>query len=134
MARVTVEDCVTKVPNRFDLVLYAGQRSRQIASGEPLLVERDNDKNPVVSLREIAEDKILPEELMENIIQAAQKHFEVDEPEEDDIDLLRKAVGGGSEAGDEAPADLETDIQKKNLEQDSNKQAEDANIIEAEDE
>lgn len=134
MARVTVEDCVTKVPNRFDLVLYAGQRSRQIASGEPLLVERDNDKNPVVSLREIAEDKILPEELMESIIQAAQKHVEVDEPEEDDIDLLRKAVGGGSEAGDETPTGLETDIQKKNLEQDSIEQAEDANIIEAEDE
>lgn len=134
MARVTVEDCITKVPNRFDLVLYAGQRSRQIASGEPLLVERDNDKNPVVSLREIAEGKILPEELMESIIQAAQKHVEVDEPEEDDIDLLRNAVGGGSETSEEAPADLETDIQKKNLEQDSNKQAEDANIIEAEDE
>ncbi len=134
MARVTVEDCVTKVPNRFDLVLYAGQRSRQISSGEPLLVERDNDKNPVVSLREIAEDKILPEELMENIIQAAQKHVEVDEPEEDDIDLLRKAVSGGSEAGEEAPVDIETDIQKKNLEQDSITQAEDANIIEAEDE
>lgn len=134
MARVTVEDCITKVPNRFDLVLYAGQRSRQIASGEPLLVERDNDKNPVVSLREIAEGKILPEELMESIIQAAQKHVEVDEPEEDDIDLLRNAVGGGSETSEEAPADLETDIQKKNLEPDSNKQAEDANIIEAEDE
>lgn len=134
MARVTVEDCITKVPNRFDLVLYAGQRSRQIASGEPLLVERDNDKNPVVSLREIAEGKILPEELMENIIQAAQKHVEVDEPEEDDIDLLRNAVGGGSETSEEAPADLETDIQKKNLEPDSIEQAKDANIIEAEDE
>lgn len=134
MARVTVEDCITKVPNRFDLVLYAGQRSRQIASGEPLLVERDNDKNPVVSLREIAEGKILPEELMESIIQAAQKHVEVDEPEEDDIDLLRNAVGGGSETSEEAPADLETDIQKKNLEPDSIEQAKDANIIEAEDE
>ncbi|MEE8258131.1 MAG: DNA-directed RNA polymerase subunit omega [Sphingomonadales bacterium] len=134
MARVTVEDCVTKVPNRFDLVLYAGQRSRQIASGEALLVERDNDKNPVVSLREIAEDKILPEELMENIIQAAQKHVEVDEPEEDDIDFLKNAEGEGSEAGGEAPADLDKGVQEKNLEQDSIEQAEDVNIIEPEDE
>ena len=82
MARVTVEDCITKVKNKFDLVLYAGQRSRHISSGEPLLVERDNDKNPVVSLREIAEDKVSPTEMKENIISSLQKHIEVDEPEE----------------------------------------------------
>ena len=134
MARVTVEDCVTKVSNRFDLVLYAGQRSRQIASGEALLIERDNDKNPVVSLREIAEGKILPEELMENIIHNTQKHVEVDEPEEDDPSMLRGVDSDAAEAGAEAAPDLDKDIQQKNLEQDSIEQAEDANIIEPEDE
>ena len=134
MARVTVEDCVTKVSNRFDLVLYAGQRSRQIASGEALLVERDNDKNPVVALREIAEDKILPAELMENIIHGTQKHVEVDEPEEDDPSMLRGVDSDAAEAGAEAAIDLDKDIQEKNLEQDSIELAEDANIIEPEDE
>ena len=134
MARVTVEDCVTKVSNRFDLVLYAGQRSRQIASGEALLVERDNDKNPVIALREIAEDKILPAELMENIIHGTQKHVEVDEPEEDDPSMLRGVDSDAAEAGAEAAIDLDKDIQEKNLEQDSIELAEDANIIEPEDE
>ena len=83
MARVTVEDCVLKIPNRFDLVMLASQRTRQIASGAPLTVERDNDKNPVISLREIADESIDIENLAESLIQGLQKHIEVDEPEED---------------------------------------------------
>lgn len=132
MARVTVEDCITKVTNRFELVLYAGQRSRQISSGEPLLVERDNDKNPVVSLREIAEDKILPDDMKENIIHAMQKHVEVDEPEEDDPDLLRAAEAEIVETA--VAVDLDKGVQEKNLEQESIEADQDANIIEPEDE
>ncbi len=88
MARVTVEDCITRVRNRFDLVLFSSQRARQIAGGGELEVERDNDKNPVVALREIAEDKVKPKDLQEAIIQSMQRHVEVDEPEEDDLSLL----------------------------------------------
>jgi len=88
MARVTVEDCVDKVPNRFELVLLAAHRARQIASGAPILVERDNDKNPVVALRELAEEKLTSEGLRELLIHGLQKNVEVDEPEEDDISLL----------------------------------------------
>jgi len=88
MARVTVEDCVEKVQNRFELVLYAAQRARQISSGAELKVDRDNDKNPVVALREIAEEAETVAALREAVIQSLQKHVEVDEPEEDDISLL----------------------------------------------
>lgn len=88
MARVTVEDCVDKVPNRFELVLLAAQRARQISSGAPILVERDNDKNPVVALRELADEEITAETLRESLIHGLQKNVEVDEPEEDDISLL----------------------------------------------
>lgn len=89
MARVTVEDCVDKVPNRFDLVLLAAQRARQISSGSQILVDRDNDKNPVVALREIADEHIAPADLKEALVHGMQKHVEVDEPEEDsDIALL----------------------------------------------
>ena len=91
MARVTVEDCIDKVPNRFELVLLAAQRARQIYSGEELTVPRDNDKNPVVSLREIAEETLTPDELRENLIESLQKHVEVDEPEEDNMALLMGA-------------------------------------------
>ncbi|NKD76525.1 DNA-directed RNA polymerase subunit omega [Haematospirillum sp. H1815] len=94
MARVTVEDCVVKVPNRFDLILVSAQRSRQISSGAPVLVERDNDKNPVVSLREIAEDKVDVNSLQSALIQGLQRHVEVDEPEDDDFGSLSvEAVG-----------------------------------------
>ena len=85
MARVTVEDCVDKVPNRFDLVLVAAQRARQISAGGELLVERDNDKNPVVALREIAEELVDPAVLEETIINSMQHHVEVDEPEDDNF-------------------------------------------------
>lgn len=131
MARVTVEDCITRVTNRFDLVLYAGQRSRQISSGEALLVDRDNDKNPVVSLREIAEDKILPGDMRENIIHSIQKLVEMDEPEEDNPDLL---MSGREGAGEAVPEVVEKDIQKANLEKENLEQKKDVNIVEPEDE
>jgi DNA-directed RNA polymerase subunit omega len=82
MARVTVEDCVDKIPNRFDLVLVAGFRARQLSGGADPLVERDRDKNPVVALREIAAKEIKPDEAKEEYIKSLQKHAEVDEPEE----------------------------------------------------
>ena len=80
MARVTVEDCIDKVDNRFDLVLLAAHRARMISSGSQLTVDRDNDKNPVVSLREIAEQTISPEDLREELVHSLQKFVEVDEP------------------------------------------------------
>jgi len=94
MARITVEDCVTQVPNRFDLVLYAAQRARQVSAGAPLLVERDNDKNPVVSLREIAEEKVTPAALREAVVAGLQKQVERDEPAEEDIDITTAAQEG----------------------------------------
>jgi DNA-directed RNA polymerase subunit omega len=88
MARVTVEDCVMKVPNRFELVLLAAQRARDISSGGHLTVERDNDKNPVVALREIADETIHLDNLKGSLVQGLQKQVEVDEPEEEEIDVL----------------------------------------------
>ena len=81
MARVTVEDCIDKVENRFDLVLLASHRARMISSGSQITVDRDNDKNPVVSLREIAETTVSPGDLKEDLIHSLQKYVEVDEPE-----------------------------------------------------
>ena len=83
MARVTVEDCIDKVENRFELVLLAGHRARQISSGGAITVERDNDKNPVVSLREIAEETLSPADLEEDLIHSLQNQVEIDEPEQD---------------------------------------------------
>ncbi len=83
MARVTVEDCVDKVDNRFELVLLSSHRARQISSGSPIIVERDNDKNPVVALREIADEALSPADLKEDLIHSLQKHVEVDEPEQE---------------------------------------------------
>ncbi len=82
MARVTVEDCVLRIPNRFELVLLAGQRAREITAGSPLSVDRDDDKNPVVALREIAEETVGLDHLKDGLIRAMQKHVEMDEPEE----------------------------------------------------
>jgi DNA-directed RNA polymerase subunit omega len=86
MARVTVEDCVLKVPNRFELVLVAAQRARDISTGSKLTVERDNDKNPVVALREIADDTVPLDGLRNSLVSGLQKHVEVDEPEEDEME------------------------------------------------
>ena len=99
MARVTVEDCIEKVPNRFGLVLLAGHRARNIANGAPLLIDRDNDKNPVVSLREIADQTIAPEDLKEELVHSLQKFVEVDEPEPDTVPLIGSA-GASVDADD----------------------------------
>jgi DNA-directed RNA polymerase subunit omega len=82
MARVTVEDCVPKVPNRFELVLLAAQRAREITAGGPLTLDRDDDKNPVIALREIAEETIALDHLRGSVVRGMQKHVEIDEPEE----------------------------------------------------
>ena len=91
MARVTVEDCVDKVPNRFELVMLAAHRARELASGAPITVARDDDKNPVVALREIADETQAAEALRERMIAANQTQIEVDEPEEDAMALLMGA-------------------------------------------
>ena len=88
MARVTVEDCVDKVPNRFDLVMLAAQRAREISAGSPLTVEKDNDKNPVVALREIADDSLALDNLRQSLIQGLQRQVESEEPEDDAMELL----------------------------------------------
>ena len=88
MARVTVEDCVDKVPNRFNLVITAAHRARQLSQGAALTVERDNDKNPVVALREIADETITGEALRESLIESFQSQIEVDEPQDDEMSTL----------------------------------------------
>ena len=88
MARVTTEDCVDKVPNRFDLVMLAAHRAREISSGSAITVDRDNDKNPVVALREIADETQSAEDLRERLIESNQTQIEVDEPEDDSMALL----------------------------------------------
>lgn len=89
MARVTTEDCVDKVPNRFELVMLAAHRAREIAAGAQLTVDRDNDKNPVVALREIADETQQADDLRERLIESNQTQIEVDEPEEDAMALLQ---------------------------------------------
>ncbi|MEC8519312.1 MAG: DNA-directed RNA polymerase subunit omega [Pseudomonadota bacterium] len=83
MARVTVEDCVDKIPNRFELVLYSAHRARGMSAGSEILVERDNDKNPVVALREIADEKLEPDDLREQLVSSMQRQVDVDEPDAD---------------------------------------------------
>ena len=109
MARVTVEDCIDKVANRFDLVMLAAHRARTISSGSPITVDRDNDKNPVVALREIAEETLTPDELYEQTVESNQHHIEVDEPEEDNMALL---MGGGAEA---SPQPVVDDLDEEKL-------------------
>ena len=103
MARVTVEDCVDKIPNRFEVVLLAAHRARAIATGGSMLVERDNDKFPVVALREIAETALTAEDLREEAIAHLQKHVEVDEPVEDNM----AALMGEQDAPDEDPSEAD---------------------------
>ena len=88
MARVTVEDCVDKIENRFELVLLSSHRARMISAGAEIVVQRDNDKNPVVALREIADKKVSSEDLKEDFIHSMQKYVEVDEPEADAVPML----------------------------------------------
>ncbi|WP_010140651.1 DNA-directed RNA polymerase subunit omega [Oceanicola sp. S124] len=107
MARVTVEDCVDKVPNRFELVMLAAHRAREVSAGSQITVDRDNDKNPVVALREIAEETQSADELRERLIESHQTQIEVDEPEEDSMALLM-----GAEAADKP---VEDDMSEEKL-------------------
>jgi len=107
MARVTVEDCIDKVDNRFELVLLAGHRARQISQGAQITVPRDNDKNPVIALREIADETLSPDDLKEDLIHSLQKHVEVDEPEADG-EAIADQTGG-------AVAAAETDDAEDNI-------------------
>lgn len=108
MARVTVEDCVLKIPNRFELVMIAGQRARDISSGARLTVDRDNDKNPVVALREIADETVSLDNLRNALVTGLQKHVEVDEPEEEEMapmvldrDMMVNEVASDEEIGED---------------------------------
>ena len=100
MARVTVEDCIDKVENRFDLVLLASHRARTISSGEQITIDRDNDKNPVVALREIAETTVSPDDLKEELVHSLQKYVEVDEPEPETVPLIGATAGATVDADD----------------------------------
>jgi DNA-directed RNA polymerase subunit omega len=103
MARVTVEDCVVRVPNRFELVLVAAQRAREITAGAELTVDRDDDKNPVIALREIADDTVQIDRLQDSLIRGMQKHVESDEPEE--APELEPSLFGVAEAALGLPGD-----------------------------
>jgi DNA-directed RNA polymerase subunit omega len=105
MARVTVEDCIDKVDNRFELVLLASHRARLISQGAQITVDRDNDKNPVVALREIADETLSPGDLKEDLIHSLQKHVEVDEPEAEAPEMIER--GAAAEASPEAASDDE---------------------------
>ncbi len=109
MARVTVEDCIDKVENRFDLVLMASHRARLISSGVPLLVDRDKDKNPVVALREIADARLTPDDLREDLIHSLQKHVEVDEPEADAVPALTTPVAAEAGQASDAAGEVQFD-------------------------
>jgi DNA-directed RNA polymerase subunit omega len=100
VARVTVEDCIDKVDNRFELVLLASHRARQISQGASIMVDRDNDKNPVVALREIADEVLSPGDLKEDLIHSLQKHVEVDEPEAQDAPEVADKAGVPAVASD----------------------------------
>ncbi|MBO6281274.1 MAG: DNA-directed RNA polymerase subunit omega [Alphaproteobacteria bacterium] len=88
MARVTVEDCIDKIPNRYDLVLVAAQRAKDIESGAHICVDRDNDKNSVVALREISENRVSIEDLQKSLVMGLQKYVEVEEPEDEEVEIL----------------------------------------------
>ena len=98
MARVTVEDCIREVPNRFELVLLSSQRAREISAGSPLTVERHNDKNPVIALREIADKTLALDNLWKDLIQGLQKHVQGEEPEEEFMELLSEEQSYAGEA------------------------------------
>ncbi|PZU88028.1 MAG: DNA-directed RNA polymerase subunit omega [Shinella sp.] len=110
MARVTVEDCIDKVDNRFELVLLASHRARQISQGAPITVDRDKDKNPVVALREIADETLSPDDLKEDLIHSLQKHVEVDEPEQEAGSMISNTVAAAKgDDEDELPETLTFD-------------------------
>jgi DNA-directed RNA polymerase subunit omega len=110
MARVTVEDCIDKVDNRFELVLLASHRARLISQGAPITIDRDNDKNPVVALREIADETLAPEDLKEDLIHSLQKHVEVDEPEPDASAMIStETASDARDEEDDAPETINFD-------------------------
>jgi DNA-directed RNA polymerase subunit omega len=112
MARVTVEDCIDKVDNRFELVLLASHRARQISQGASITIDRDNDKNPVVALREIADETLSPDDLKEDLIHSLQKHVEIDEPEPDPAALIASggvSVASGADDEEDAPETVNFD-------------------------
>ena len=117
MARVTVEDCVVKVPNRFELVLLAAQRAREISSGAPLSIDRDDDKNPVVALREIADETVALDHLKSSVVRGMQKHVEIDEPEEShELELDTALFGIGAPAGALMDEELDTEVDAEDSE------------------
>jgi len=101
MARVTVEDCIDKVENRFELVLLASHRSRMVSNGASITVDRDNDKNPVVALREIADETVSADDLNEELIHSLQKFVEVDEPEPDTVPMVAVASAPASDGAED---------------------------------
>ncbi len=107
MARVTVEDCVVRVPNRFKLVLLASQRARDLSAGAAETVERENDKNPVVALREIADETISLDELNESLVSGLQKYVEIDEPEDDSMAILAAAEKEWAGVTTDSPEDAD---------------------------
>lgn len=106
MARVTVEDCVVKIPNRFDLVMLAAQRARNITAGAGVSIEKDNDKNPVIALREIAEETISIDDLQESLIKGLQRHVEMEDSVDDEMDLL-PGQQDSDEVDENAPPPME---------------------------
>jgi len=128
MARVTVEDCVDKVESRFDLVLYSAFRSREIAEGAELQVDRENDKNPVVALREIAENKLDSDNLEEELIESLQTQIDVDEADEDYIPLIQQETNTPDQSSlseDESSPKSEETEQKQMTEEELLKAIED---------
>src|SRR5215467_13329380 len=124
MARVTVEDCILKVPNRFDLVMLASQRARDISAGASLTIDRDNDKNPVVALREIADSTIDLDALSNSLVQGLRKHVETEEPVEEgsfgtgDTDILSdlsQTAAGAADEGEEEDEDIEDEFEDEPL-------------------
>jgi DNA-directed RNA polymerase subunit omega len=133
MARVTVEDCVVKVPNRFELVLLAAQRAREISSGAPLSIDRDDDKNPVVALREIADETVALDHLKSSVVRGMQKHVEIDEPEEShELELDTALFGVGAPAGALMDEELDTDAEDAEASEDAEEGNEDEEALPAE--
>ena len=115
MARVTVEDCIETVKNRLSLVMYASLRARSLSSGAELMVDRDNDKNPVVALREIAEDKLDIEEIEGSLVRGMQKHIQSDEPDDEEMDLLTAGEDFGEALNQESAPSLTNPSDSKPL-------------------
>jgi len=128
MARVTVEDCIIKIPNRFELVMVASQRAREIGSGAALMVERDNDKNPVVSLREIADTDISLAALRESLVKNHQKVIEIEEDEDEIIDVMDGENEWAAVAGAAAESEVaDAGMQEEDLAEESDIAAEVSN-------